>query len=291
MNGQLRETSGLSLEEKRKLLADLLQQQALEPRRVPLSFAQERLWFLTQLEPENPSYHLPFALRLSGDVDVTALEKSIGAIIARHETLRTKFVAVDGEPFQFVWPEAKASLEILDLSSFPEDKAELELKRVMTTVAERPFDLARDYPMRASLLKLADDDHVLLVTMHHIISDAWSVSIFAHELSGFYYAFTTEGVAEPPELPIQYSDFATWQRNWLQGDALKEQLAYWVSQLAGAAKLNLPTDHARPKLRTHRGGHLSFTLPADLIYKLKNLSNAEGATLFMTLLAAFNVLL
>src|SRR5215212_7985764 len=291
MNGQIKQMEGLSLEEKRKLLADLLQQQALEPKRVPLSFAQERLWFLTQLEPENPSYNLPFALRLTGDLDLAALEKSIGAIIARHETLRTKFVAVDGEPFQFVSIKATAAFEVLDLSTFPEDKAELELKRLMTTVAERPFDLARDYSIRASLLKLADDDHLLLVTMHHIISDAWSVSIFTHELSGFYYALTTEGVAEPPELPIQYSDFATWQRNWLQGDALKEQLAYWVSQLAGAAKLNLPTDHVRPKLRTHRGGHLSFQLPADLPDKLKKLSNSEGATLFMTLLAAFNVLL
>ncbi|HEY0366803.1 MAG TPA: amino acid adenylation domain-containing protein, partial [Pyrinomonadaceae bacterium] len=291
MNGQIKQMEGLSLEEKRKLLADLLQQQALEPKRVPLSFAQERLWFLTQLEPENPSYNLPFALRLTGNLDLAALEKSIDAIIARHETLRTKFVAVDGEPFQIVSVKATAAFEVLDLSTFPEDKAELELKRLMTTVAERPFDLARDYPIRASLLKLAAADHVLLVTMHHIISDAWSVSIFTRELSSFYKAFTTEGVAEPPELPIQYSDFAKWQRNWLRGDALKEQVAYWVSQLTGAAKLNLPTDHVRPKLRTHRGGHLSFTLPAGLTDKLKKLSNAEGATLFMTLLAAFNVLL
>jgi aspartate racemase len=289
MNGQIKQMDGLSLEEKRKLLADLLQQKALEPKRVPLSFAQERLWFLTQLEPDNPSYNLPFALRLSGDLDVAALENSIDAIIARHETLRTKFVAVDGEPFQVVSAKATASFEVFDLSSSV--NAELELKRLMTAVAERPFDLARDYPIRASLLKLADDDHVLLVTMHHIISDAWSVSIFTHELSSFYSAFTTEGVAEPPELPIQYSDFAKWQRNWLQGDALKEQVSYWTSQLSGAAKLNLPTDHARPKLRTHRGGHLSFTLPSDLTDRLKKLSNTEGATLFMTLLAAFNVLL
>jgi aspartate racemase len=291
MNGQIKQLDGLSLEEKRKLLADLLQQQASEPKRVPLSFAQERLWFLTQLEPENPSYNLPFALRLSGDLDVAALEKSIEAIIARHETLRTKFVAVDGEPFQFVSAKAAATFELLDLSTFGDDKAELELKRLMTTVAERPFDLSNDYPMRASLLKLAGDEHVLLVTMHHIISDAWSVSIFTNELSSFYKAFTTEGAAEPPELPIQYSDFVKWQRNWLQGDALKAQVAYWTTQLEGAAKLNLPTDHVRPKLRTHRGGHLSFTLPAELTDKLKKLSNAEGATLFMTLLAAFNVLL
>ena len=291
MNGQLKQLDGLSLEEKRKLLADLLQQQASEPKRAPLSFAQERLWFLTQLEPENPAYNLPFALRLSGGLDVAALERSIDAVIARHETLRTKFVAVDGEPFQFVSSKATAAFEVLDLTSFAEAEAERELKRLLTTVAERPFDLANDYPMRASLLKLADADHVLLVTMHHIIGDAWSVSIFTHELSRFYKAFTTEGAAEPPELPIQYSDFARWQRNWLQGDVLKEQLAYWVSQLAGAAKLNLPTDHARPKLRTHRGAHLNFTLPASLTDRLKQLSNTEGATLFMTLLAAFNVLL
>ena len=291
MNGQLKQMDGLSLDEKRKLLASLLQPKASEPKRAPLSFAQERLWFLTQLEPENASYNLPFALRLSGELDVAALEKSLDAIIARHETLRTKFVAVDGDPFQFISAEAMVSLEHLDLRSFGEVQAELELKRLMTTVAERPFDLAHDFPVRASLLKLAGDDHVLLVTMHHIISDAWSVSIFTHELSSFYRAFTTEGVAELPELPIQYSDFAQWQRDSLQGDALKEQVAYWVSQLTGAAKLNLPTDHVRPKLRTHRGGHLSFTLPDGSADKLKKLSNTEGATLFMTLLAAFKVLL
>ena len=287
MNAEIKQMDGLSVDEKRKLLADLLRQQNLEPRKFPLSFAQERLWFLAQLEPANPSYNIPFALRLSGDLDVAALERSINTIVARHETLRTKFVAVDGEPFQVVSANATASLEVLDLTSFPAATAEIELKRLMTTIVEQPFNLAQDHPMRASLLKLSNDDHVLLVTMHHIISDAWSVTIFIQELSSLYKAFATEQNASLPELPVQYRDFAEWQRNWLQGDALKEQVAYWVSKLSGAAKLDLPADHVRPKVRTYRGGHLSFTLSVDLTDKLKKLGNAEGATLFMTLLAAF----
>src|ERR1041385_1043868 len=192
MNGQIKQMEGLSVEEKRKLLADLLRQQDLEPKKFPLSFAQERLWFLTQLEPVNPSYNLPFALQLTGDLDVAALEKSINAIVARHETLRTRFAAVDGEPFQFVSANGTASFEVLDLTSLPATTAESELKRLMTSIAEQPFNLAQDCPMRASLLKLSTNEHVLVVTMHHIISDAWSVSIFTQELSSFYKAFTTE---------------------------------------------------------------------------------------------------
>lgn len=291
MSGQLKQTSALSLEEKRKLLADLLQQQAAQPRRIPLSLAQARLWFLTQLEPDNSSYNVSVALRLTGDLDVEALAKSLNAIVERHETLRTRFAAVDGEPYQFVYAHANLNLHLSDLTLLPGALAEIELKRSMTTIAEQPFDLAREFPIRASLLKLAADDHVLLVTMHHIVSDAWSVSIFINELSTLYKAFRHGETAALPELPIHYADFVEWQRGWLQGDSLKEQIDYWISQLSGAAKLNLPTDHVRPNVRTHRGGHLAFTLPAGLTGQLKSLNRTEGVTLFMTLLAAFKVLL
>ncbi len=289
MNSEIKQINGLSVEEKKRLLADLLQQQR-RPQRIPLSFAQERLWFLNQLEPDNPSYNVPVALRLNGDLNVGALEKSINAIVARHETLRTKFAAVDGEPFQVVSNDT-VTVEFVDLTLSPGVDVHVESQRLMSAAAEQPFDLGRDYPLRASLIKLAPDEHLLLLTMHHIVSDAWSVNILVQELSIFYEAFTTQSEPRLAELPIQYRDFAAWQRNWLQNGFLGQQVAYWVSQLAGAAKLKLPTDHLRPTVRSHRGAHLSFKIGSELSQKLAELSKAEGATLFMTLLAAFKVLL
>ena len=291
MNSQIKQLSGLSVEEKKRLLADLLQRQKLEQERVPLSFAQERLWFLTQLEPDNPSYNVPVALRLAGDLNVVAVEKSINTIVARHETLRTKFAAVDGEPFQFVSRDKTANVEFVDLTLSPGVDVHVESRRLMTAIAEQPFDLERDLPLRVSLIKLASNDHLMLLTMHHIVSDAWSVNIFIQELSVLYKAFTTESKPQLPDLPIQYRDYAAWQRNWLQNGSLKEQVDYWASHLAGAAKLSLPTDRVRPTVHSHRGAHLSFQLKSELARKLAELSRAEGATLFMTLLSAFKVLL
>jgi aspartate racemase len=291
MNGQTKQINGLSVEEKRRLLADLLQRQALEPKKFPLSFAQERLWFLTELDPENPSYTVPVALRLTGTLDREALEASLNAIVERHETLRTTFAAVDGEPYQFVSASNTITLEFNDLAPSSDAVSEFELKRLMAEFVEEPFDLSRDYSLRVSLIRVGPDEHLLLLAMHHIVSDAWSVNIFLQELSSFYTAFVTKSIPSLPELPIQYHDFAEWQRNWLQGESLKQQVAYWISQLAGAAKLNLATDHVRPTLRTYRGAQLSFNLASELKSELKELSKAEGATLFMTLLAAFQVLL
>jgi len=291
MNGQTKQINSLSLEEKRRLLAELLQQGSSAPKRFPLSFAQERLWFLTELDPDNPSYTVPFALRLTGDLDVAALEKTINAIVERHETLRTTFAAVDGEPFQFVSSAETTVLKLIDLPLLTDAEVESESRRLVSEFVGQPFDLARERPLRAWLIRFAADDHLLLVAMHHIVSDAWSINIFLQELSTLYKAFTTQSEPSLPELPIQYRDFAEWQRNWLQGGSLTQQLDYWVSQLAGAAKLSLPTDHPRPTVRTYRGAHLRFTLSSDLTSKLKELSQAEGVTLFMTLLAAFKVLL
>lgn len=290
MNGHSKQFDGLSAEEKKRLLADLLRQQRKQGK-FPLSFAQERLWFLTQLEPENPSYNVPIALRLSGDPDIVALQKSIDAIVARHETLRTTFAAVDGEPFQFVSRCKTVTVELVDLPLSPGLDVDVESQRLMCAIAERPFELTRDFPLRVSLIKLATGDHLLLVTMHHIASDAWSVNIFIRELSSFYEAFTTQSEAELPELPIQYRDFAAWQRKRQQHGLLQEQIGYWVSQLTGAPKLDLPTDRLRPPVRSYRGAHLYFELSNDLTRALRELSKAEGATLFVTLLAAFKVLL
>src|ERR1041385_8505520 len=220
MNGQIKQVNELSVEEKRRLLAELLRQQNLEPRKFPLSFAQERLWFLTELDPENPSYNLPFALRFTGDLNVAALEKSLNAIVTRHETLRTKFAAVDGEPFQVVSNDA-VTVEFRDLVLSPGVDVHLELQRLISAAAQQPFDLRQEYPLRASLIRLALDEHVLLLTMHHIVSDAWSVNILVHELAIFYKAFTTQSEPQLPELPIQYRDFAVWQRNWLQNGFLR----------------------------------------------------------------------
>jgi amino acid adenylation domain-containing protein len=291
MNPQIEQINGLSVDEKRRLLADLLRQQALEPKKSLLSFAQERLWFLTALHPEDPAYNVPVAFRLSGDLNVAALEQSINAIVARHETLRTTFAAVDGEPFQFISASETLKLEFIDLTSWPDAEVDIECKRLTSAMAEQPFDLTRDRPLRASLIRLAADDHLLLLTMHHIVSDAWSVGILIQELSSFYKAFSIGSVASLPELPIQYRDFAEWQRNRLQGESLKQQVAYWASQLTGAAKLNLPADHVRPTVRTSRGAHLAFNLGRDISKRLKDLSTAEGVTPFMILLAAFKVLL
>jgi aspartate racemase len=290
MNSETKQIDGLSVAEKKRLLADLLQRQQRQPQSAPLSFAQERLWFLAQLEPDNPSYNVPVALRLNGDLNVVALEKSLNAIVTRHETLRTKFAAVDGEPFQVVSNDA-VTVEFRDLVLSPGVDIHLELQRLISAAAQQPFDLRQEYPLRASLIRLARDEHVLLLTMHHIVSDAWSVNILVHELAIFYKAFTTQSEPQLPELPIQYRDFAVWQRNWLQNGFLRSQVDFWVSQLGGAPKLQLPIDHVRPTVRSHRGAHLSFKLGSELTRKLTELSKTEGATLFMTLLAAFKVLL
>ena len=291
MNGQTKQINGLSLEEKRRLLAELLQQRPSEPKRFPLSFAQERLWFLTELDPDNPSYNVPVALRLTGDLDVAALEKSITAIVERHETLRTTFAEIDGEPFQFVSNAEATAIKVIDLPLLTDAEVESESRRLMSEFVAQPFDVARDRLLRVRLIRFAADDHLLLLAMHHVVSDAWSINIFLQELSTFYKAFTTQSEPSLPELPIQYRDFAEWQRNWLKSGSLKHQVDYWVSQLAGAAKLSLPADHPRPTVRTSRGAHLNFTLSSDLTTKLRDLSQAEGVTLFMTLLAAFKVLL
>jgi amino acid adenylation domain-containing protein len=280
-----------SLADKRSRLAELLQEEA-GPDTLPLSFAQQRLWFLTQLEPDNPSYNIPQALRLKGALDLDALQQTINAIVDRHEALRTTFRLVNGEPVQLVSTRCDTAVALIDLGGLAPEQRETESKRLRMAEARQPFDLARDFPLRATLLRLGPDDYQLLLTIHHIVSDGWSMGILTKELSTIYEALTTGQAIELPDLPIQYADFAEWQREWLQGEVLSEQLSFWKEALAGApAVLSLPTDRPRPAVQSFRGSHIKFALSKQLSQSLVALSRSENATLFMTLLAAFQILL
>jgi len=258
----------------------------------PLSFAQQRLWFLAQWEPESPYYNIPCALRLTGPLDVAALRQSLTEIFRRHEALRTTFAVVQGQPVQIIGPPRPAPLLELNLTAVSAETRDAEALRLATEDAQRPFDLAHGPLLRSTLLRLDEHDHLLLFTMHHIVSDGWSVAVLFEELAALYAAFSTGQPSPLSALPIQYADFAHWQRQWLQGDVLREQLAYWQHQLAGPLPLlALPTDHPRPATQTFRGASLDFTLPRALSDALAALGRQEHCTLFMTLLAAFQTLL
>jgi amino acid adenylation domain-containing protein len=259
---------------------------------LPLSFSQQRLWFLDQLEPGSAFYNNPIALRLLGELDVDALRRSLNAIVARHESLRTRFISRGGRPAQVIEPELRLELPMDDISHLPASEVMTEAQRLATEEAQRPFDLAQGPLARARLLRLSETDHVLLVTLHHIISDGWSLGVLIRETAAFYQAFIAGAEARLPELPIQYADYARWQRDYLQGEALQRQLDYWTTQLRGKPTLlELPTDHPRPAIQSSRGATWSFDLPLPLSKSLARLSRQEGATLFMTLMAAFQTLL
>ena len=259
---------------------------------LPLSFAQERLWFLDRLEPGSAFYNIPAALRLGGALDLPALGAALGEIVRRHEALRTVFADVDGAPAQAVVPFGGFALAVEDLSGLGDGEREAEAGRRAAADAARPFDLATGPLFRATLLKLADDDHVLLLCMHHAVGDAWSLDVLFRELSALYGAYREGGESPLPELPVQYGDFAVWQREQLRGEALERQLAWWRERLAGApALLELPTDRPRPAVQTYRGATERVDLPAGSLAGLQALARAEGATLFMTLLAAWQALL
>jgi amino acid adenylation domain-containing protein len=253
-----------------------------------LSYAQQRLWFLDQLEPNSSFYNIPAAVRLRGRLDLTALEQSFREVIRRHEALRTTFAVLAGVPVQRIDTAPEFSLAVLDLSRVDEAEA----RRVAAEESQRPFDLSTGPLLRASVLRLSEQEHVLLCTMHHIISDGWSMGVLIKELTTLYEAYATGQQSPLPELEIQYADYAHWQREWLRGEVLEKQLSYWKQQLAGApAVLELPADYPRPAVQSFRGAHQSLTLSAELSNGLKALSQREGVTLFMTLLAAFETLL
>src|SRR5687768_12098862 len=291
MSSMTKDISNLSLEEKRALVGELLKQKAAR-KSMPLSFAQERLWFLDQFEPGSPIYNIPAAFRLPGPLNVRALEQSINEIVNRHEILRTTFQSQDGQPVQVISPTLVIEVPLIDLSGFPDTVRDAEAQRLTANEAMAPFDLAQGPLLRTSLLKLADMDHLLLFTMHHIVSDAWSMGILWRELGTLYEQYSTGRKAALPRLPIQYADFAQWQRGYLTGDVMEQHLKYWREQLANApGVVELPADRPRPAVQSFRGAMESWALPPALAEGLKNLSQRTGVTLFMTLLTAFKILL
>ncbi|MCI0387273.1 MAG: condensation domain-containing protein, partial [Acidobacteria bacterium] len=258
----------------------------------PASFAQQRLWFLDQFQPGSPFYNIPLAVRIKGALRIAALEQCIEAIVRRHESLRTTFATMEGEPVQVINPEMSIALDKVDLRELPEPERETETYRLAIAEAQRPFNLAQGPLLRTTLLKLGEDDYVLLLTMHHIVSDAWSLGVFIREMAALYDAFSRGEPSPLPDLPLQYADFAEWQREWLQGEVLETQLTYWKQQLGNnQTALRLPTDYSRPAVQTARGAKRSRLFSKHLCESLKELSQQEKVTLFMTLLAAFQTLL
>jgi amino acid adenylation domain-containing protein len=259
---------------------------------LPLSFAQQRLWFIDQMEPGSGFYNIPVALRLKGELEVEALEFSLNGIIRRHEALRTTFATVAGEPMQVISNAWNLHLDVEDISSLSEAERTLEVERRAEAESRQGFDLGEGPLLRLKLLRLAADEHLLLLTMHQIIADGWSMGILVREVVALYEAHRKGVSAVLPELPIQYADYAVWQREYLSGKVLEQQLTYWTKQLAGApAVLDLPLDRPRPDEQTYRGAQQEMALNANLSDELRALSRRESVTLYMTLLAAFDVLL
>ena len=255
-----------------------------------LSFAQQRLWILDQLESNNAVYNIIRAFKIDGALEVAVLQKAISAIVKRHAALRTIFAFKKGQPVQVVREKQAVDVVVIDFSDRP--VSERDTQRVLAEEARRPFDLTEDPMLRVTLLRIDEDEHILLLVMHHIASDGWSIDILHRELAILYKAFLTGENVSLPLLPIQYTDFAHWQRQWLQGEVLESQLSYWKETLGGDLPvLELPTDHPRPVVQTFRGKRRSLVLPKNLTDDLKRLSRQEGVTLFMTLLAAFQILL
>jgi hypothetical protein len=260
---------------------------------LPLSYAQQRLWFLDQLEPESAFYNSPVALRLSGQLNIEALQETLSEIIRRHEVLRTSFPALAGKPVQVIAPTVHFSLPVRDLSQLEEFERERQVIALAQQEAARPFDLSSGLPLlRSYLLKLQDEEYVMLFTMHHIASDGWSIGVLLREVAALYEAYSQRRSSPLPDLAIQYADFAVWQRESLTGTVLDRHVSYWKQQLEGTTEvLKLPTDRARPTAQTFRGGHHTLSLTQSLSRQLKDLSRKTDVTLFMTLLAAWQTLL
>jgi non-ribosomal peptide synthetase component F len=258
----------------------------------PASFAQQQLWVIDQVEAGSAFYNLPTAVRLGGSLNVAAMERAFDHLVARHETLRTTFSERDGLPVQVISSPAPFTLPVTDLSHLSAEERETEARRLSDAEAAQAFDLTRGPLLRVRLLRLSEDEHVLLLTVHHIVSDGWSVGVLVREMSALYAAYSSGEEPALDELPIQYADFAVWQREWLQGETLERQLSYWRKQLEGAPHvLDLPTDRPRPSVQTYEGARRSVVLSQELADSIKALNHREGATLFMTLLAAYNILL
>ena len=290
--------------EKRELFEILLREQGIElndlvilpqPRtsnRFPLSFAQQRLWFLDRLEPGSPLYNIPSVLKITGDLNIAALEKSFNEVIKRHEVLRTTFDEQNGQPVQVIQPQLEIPIEQIDLSQLPDEQKEHEFQRLAISESLKPFSLNTGPLLRITLLKFSSQKFGLILVMHHIISDNWSTGLFVHEILRLYQQEALGKPANLEPLTIQYADFSVWQRKWLKGKTLQQQLDYWRQKLQGIPPLlELPLDRPRPAYQTYNGNFKLFEIKADLAEKLRELSRQQDVTLFMTLLAAFFVLL
>ncbi|HEX2187443.1 MAG TPA: amino acid adenylation domain-containing protein, partial [Longimicrobiaceae bacterium] len=259
---------------------------------MPVSFAQERMWFLQQLDPASSLYGMPSPQRIRGPVDLDVLRRAYQEVVRRHEPLRTVFGQVNGQPVQRILPHVEVALPVVDLTHLAEDQREREAQRLVAEDVAAPFDLERGPLFRATLLRVADDDWALLLAVHHVVSDGWSTGIMAGELSTLYTAFSRGEEPRLPPLPVQYADYAAWQRAWLAGETLERQLGWWRERLAGAPPLlEVPTDRPRPPVQGTEGAHRELALPAKTVAALRGLTRRGGATLFMTLLAGWQALL
>ncbi|MCP4662641.1 MAG: AMP-binding protein, partial [bacterium] len=259
---------------------------------VPLSFAQQRLWFLDQFEPASPLYNLPHALRLDGAVSPAVLARVFAELVRRHEVLRTTFAMEEGRPRQVIAAQLRLPLPLVDLTRLPEPERDAEARRLATAEAQLPFDLTRGPLLRVTLLQWAAESHLVLMTIHHIVADGWSFGVFLNEVAALYEAFSQDHPAGLPELPIQYADYAVWQRQWLAGEVLEAELGYWREQLAGVPqRLELPTDRPRPVMQTFPGRLIPVPVSEEVAGRLPALTRQHAATPFMTLLAAFAALL
>ncbi|MEH1779521.1 MAG: amino acid adenylation domain-containing protein [Nostoc sp.] len=292
MTSNHEQINDISPEKKRELLAKLLQENVSQLQTFPMSFGQQRLWFIDQLQPGNFANHISAALRLTGFLNQAALLQTLDEIVRRHEVLRTTFATMEEKPVQVIIPNLSLNLPTINLEELSEVEQEAEVKKLVIQEIQQPFNLSQAPLLRATLLRLKETEHILVFTMHHIISDGWSMGVLTQEVAVLYETFSKRQPSLLSELPIQYVDFAAWQRKRLQGELLQSQISYWKNQLEGAPKLlELPTDYPRPAVSSFQGASYSFELSDDLYVALNKLSQQYGSTLFMTLLAAFQTLL
>ncbi|MCC5621781.1 non-ribosomal peptide synthetase [Nostoc sp. CHAB 5715] len=282
----------LSSQRKREILAKILQNKVSQPHIFPMSFAQQRLWFIDQLQPGNFANHINAVLCITGFFNQAALLQTLNEIVRRHEILRTVFATVEGKPVQVIIPTLSLTLPTINLEELSEVEQEAEVQNLVIQEIQKPFNLSQAPLLRATLLRLSKIKHILIFTMHHVISDAWSMGVLIKEVAALYEAFSKGQPSPLSELPIQYVDFANWQQQWLQGEILESQISYWRKQLEGIPKLlDLPTDYPRPSVANFKGANYSFELSQELSASLNKLSQQQGGTLFMTLLAVFQTLL
>jgi amino acid adenylation domain-containing protein len=285
------EAAQLSPEQKRALRDQSFREKGRKEDVFPLSFAQRRLWFLDHLQPGSAAYNVPTVVRLSGPIQLEALRKGLSAAVARHEALRATFSRGGDEPVQRIMPAEDVPCALVDLSRMVAAKRGAEADRMITEEIRKPFDLTKDLMLRATLVRLAPEEHILILVTHHIASDEWSLRIFFGEWSDYYSGFCQGRTVTLPELPLRYVEFARWQRDWAQSDEYQEQLGYWRERLKSPPVLQLPFDHARPAAQSPAGALHGRMISNDLLDRLKQFSRAERCTLFMTLLAAFKTLL